>query len=155
MLGQDNWGDFMYTGHCQCGGVRFQIKGELEPIQICHCSQCRRAQGTPFASNIPVSESAFTLLGGVELLKSFESSPGKHRVFCCHCGSPLYSTKDTLPGVLRIRAGLLNEPLATRPGAHIYVGSKANWWSINDDLPQFETGLQASAAGEAQQECSE
>lgn len=130
----------MYTGHCQCGGVRFQIHGELEPIQICHCSQCRRAQGGPFATNIPVQESAFALLSGAELLKSFESSPGKHRVFCSHCGSPLYSTKDGLPGVLRIRAGLLSEPLATRPGAHIYVGSKTNWWSINDDLPQFETG---------------
>lgn len=130
----------MYTGHCQCGGVRFQIHGELEPIQICHCSQCRRAQGGPFATNIPVQESAFALLSGAELLKSFESSPGKHRVFCSHCGSPLYSTKDGLPGVLRIRAGLLSEPLATRLGAHIYVGSKTSWWSINDDLPQFETG---------------
>lgn len=144
----------MYTGHCQCGGIRFQIEGELEPIQMCHCSQCRRAQGTPFASNIPVRESAFTLLSGAELLKSFESSPGKRRVFCSHCCSPLYSTKDALPGVLRIRAGLLNEPLATRPGAHIYVGSKANWWSINDDVLQFETGYQASAAGKAQQERS-
>lgn len=131
----------MYTGHCQCGGVRFQIVGELEPIQICHCSQCRRAQGAPFATNIPVQECAFTLLSGAELLKSFESSTGKHRVFCSHCGSPLYSTKDGLPGVLRIRAGLLNEPLATSPGAHIYVGSKTNWWSIHDEVPQYEAGI--------------
>ena len=135
----------MYTGHCQCSGVRFRITGELEPIQICHCSQCRRAQGTPFASNIPVQESAFELLRGAELLKSFEASPGKQRVFCSHCGSPLYSKKATLPGVLRIRAGLLNEPLATRPGAHIYAGSKANWWSINDDVPRFEAGQAAAA----------
>lgn len=128
----------MHTGHCLCGQVTFQIEGELEPIQLCHCSQCRRAQGTPFVSNIPLQKSAFQLLSGAQLLKSFESSPGKHRVFCSHCGSPLYSTKEDLPGVMRIRAGLLNSPVATRPGVHIYAGSKADWWSILDQLPQFE-----------------
>lgn len=128
----------MYTGNCLCGGIHFRIQGELEPIQVCHCSQCRKAQGTAFATNTPVKETAFLLDGGAELLRSFEASPGKQRVFCSKCGSPIYSKKDTLPGVLRIRAGLINEPLAARPAAHFYTGSKANWWPINDDLPQFE-----------------
>lgn len=128
----------MYSGNCLCGGVRFQIQGEPEPIQICHCSQCRKAQGAPFATNTPVKEADFQLHSGSGLLKSFEASPGKQRVFCSNCGSPIYSKKDALPGVLRIRAGLINEPLTVKPVVHCYVGSKANWWSINDDLPQFE-----------------
>jgi hypothetical protein len=121
-----------------CGGVQFRIEGELEPIQVCHCSQCRKAQGAPFATNTPVSTNAFHLLSGAELLASFESSQGKERVFCSKCGSPIYSKKDIIPGVLRIRAGLINEPLSAKPVAHFYTGSKANWWSINDGLPQFE-----------------
>ena len=128
----------MYSGNCLCGGVRFQILEELEPIQVCHCSQCRKSQGTAFATNTPVKETAFQLDSGAELLKSFEASPGKQRVFCSVCGSPIYSKKDALPGVLRIRAGLINEPLSAKPVAHFYTGSKANWWPINDDLPQFE-----------------
>ncbi|MBK3845257.1 GFA family protein [Stutzerimonas xanthomarina] len=128
----------MYTGNCLCGGIKFRIESEPEPIQICHCSQCRQAQGTPFATNTPVSSAAFQLISGAELITSFESSPGKQRVFCSKCGSPIYSKKDTLPGVLRIRAGLLNEELSVKPVAHFYTGSKANWWPISDDLPQFE-----------------
>jgi hypothetical protein len=128
----------MYTGNCLCGGVRFRIEAELGPIQVCHCSQCRKAQGTPFATNSPVSLAAFHLLSGAELLSVFESSPGKRRVFCSRCGSPVYSTKDSVPGVLRIRAGLINEPLSVRPVAHFHTGSKVNWWPINDGLPQFE-----------------
>ena len=128
----------MYSGSCLCGGIRFRIESELEPIQVCHCSQCRKAQGTPFATNTPVAATAFTLLCGSELLTAFESSPGKQRVFCKRCGSPLYSRKDSLPGVLRIRAGLIDEPLEVRPVAHFYTGSKANWWPIDDGLPQFE-----------------
>lgn len=128
----------VYTGSCLCGGVQFRIDSELAPIQVCHCSQCRKAQGTPMATNTPVAEAAFRLLQGAELLKAFESSPGKQRVFCSRCGSPIYSQKDTLPGVLRIRAGLINEPLTVGPAAHFHTGSKSNWWPINDDLPQFE-----------------
>lgn len=94
----------MYSGQCLCAKVRFHIEGNLEPIQVCHCSQCRRAQGGPFATNIPVDESRFTLVSGADSLTEFESSPGKRRVFCRTCGSPIYSRKDALPGVLRIRA---------------------------------------------------
>ena len=128
----------MLTGSCLCGGIQFRIEAALEPIQVCHCSQCRKAQGTPFATNTPVPAAAFHLVSGADLLTSFESSPGKERVFCRKCGSPLYSKKDTVPGVLRVRAGLLNEPLSVTPAVHFYTGSKANWWPINDDLPQFE-----------------
>ncbi len=128
----------MYTGSCLCGGIQFSIDSELEPIQVCHCSQCRKAQGTPFATNTPVSTTAFHLLSGAELITVFESSPGKQRAFCSRCGSPIYSKRDSLPGVLRIRVGLINEPVSVKPEAHFHTGSKANWWAIEDDLPQFE-----------------
>lgn len=130
----------MYTGQCLCGGIRFCIEGELDAVQICHCQQCRRAQGTPFASNVPVAVAAFTLLEGVELLAAFESSPGKQRLFCRCCGSPVFSRREDLPDVLRIRAGLINEPLRNGPAAHFYTGSKCNWWSIADALPRFAAG---------------
>lgn len=126
----------MYTGSCLCGEITFTISGELDPIQVCHCSQCRKAQGSAFVTNIPVKESEFELTSGINQLKSFESSPGKQRVFCSHCGSPIYSKHVKLPGVIRVRAGTLNEDLKTRPIYHIYFDSKANWFEINDDLPK-------------------
>jgi len=32
---------------------------------------------------------------------------------------------------------LVDEP-SIRPTAHIFVGSKARWFTITDDLPQFD-----------------
>ncbi|TXH03607.1 MAG: GFA family protein [Nevskiaceae bacterium] len=125
------------TGSCLCGGVRYRIDGPLPPIQICHCSQCRKAQGTPFATNAPVDETAFHLLSGDELLRSYESSPGKQRVFCGRCGSPVYSRNVRVPGVLRIRAGSLDEPLTATRAAHFHTASKCSWWPLDDDLPQY------------------
>jgi len=132
----------MYTGSCLCGGVKFTIEGDLQPIQICHCGQCRKAQGSAFVTNIPVAVNVFKLVAGAQLLQSFQSSPGKDRVFCKQCGSPVYSKKATMPDVLRVRAGLLDGDLATRPVVHFYTQFKANWWNITDAIPQVRGAYQ-------------
>ena len=139
----------MYTGGCLCGGVQFSIDAELEPIQICHCQQCRKAQGAPVATNSPVSSSVFRMIKGQELITEFESSPGKKRCFCKVCGSPIYSYRESSPGVLRIRVGLINEPISAKPVGHFHVGSKCNWWRIDDDLPQYIDSFSPAKAGKA------
>ena len=127
----------MQTGSCLCGGIRFRISSELAPIQVCHCSQCRKAQGSAFATNSPITAGNFELDSGADLLTYYESSPGKKRHFCKRCGSPIYSTRDTAPSVLRIRVGVVDEPLSASVGLHFHTASKAAWWTIDDDLPQF------------------
>ena len=94
-----------------------------------------------------MAASAFRLLAGEQLLKSYESSPGKQRLFCGQCGSPVYSRRASVPGVVRIRAGLINEPLPVQPAWHAYVGSKSNWWHIDDGLPQYREGHVPPSAG--------
>ncbi len=49
----------------------------------------------------------FRLLSGEQLLKVYELSPGKQRPFCSHCGSPVYSRRQSLPSVATER-----EPVA-------------------------------------------
>ena len=133
-----------HTGSCLCGGVRFAIHGELPPIQVCHCSQCRKAQGGPLATNLPVQTDALTWLAGQETLHEYESSPGKMRAFCQNCGSPVYSRRTAMPQVLRIRAGLLDEPLHTSLAFHQHVASRAQWWPTPDDaLPHYDAAKPA------------
>ena len=135
-----------HTGSCLCGGVRFTLLCEIGPIQVCHCMQCRKAQGTAIATNAPVDAAAFRLDEGQALLSAYESSPGKQRVFCKVCGSPIYSQRDTVPGVLRIRLGLINEDIDAPLQAHFHLGSKANWWPLADDgTPRFEAGADSAA----------
>lgn len=131
----------MYKGSCLCGAVSYELRGEPGPIVYCHCSRCRKAQGTAFGTNAPVKAAEFHLLSGQDALKEFESSPGKHRVFCKHCGSPVYSRNTAIPGTLRLRIGLLDTPVAARPVAHIYASSHAEWERILDELPQYEAGV--------------
>ena len=130
----------MVTGSCLCGEIEFQITGKINPIQICHCQQCRKAQGGPLATNIPVNISNLNFVKGGEYLQEFESltRKGKHRVFCRRCGSPILSKLDTAPAIVRVRAGTLDEPFSSRLALHQFVARKASWWTIDDELPQHD-----------------
>ena len=124
-------------GGCLCGAVRYAVEGEIAPIQLCHCGQCRKAQGGPFGANAPVVTSAFRLLQGQDVLREFRASPGKRRVFCGACGSPMFSQRDDAPETLRLRVGSLDQTDGLTLGLHIQTASKAAWWPLDDDLSRF------------------
>jgi len=130
--------DAFYTGHCLCGGIRFQYTGPIGPLALCHCSQCRRVHGSAFSASAPVQKVRFQWTGDESLIREFESRPGKYRAFCSECGSALYSRVDAIPGILRLRVGLINEPLGKEPAAHVFVGSKSDWFEISDATPQYQ-----------------
>jgi hypothetical protein len=136
------------VGHCLCGTVRYRISGRIGPVVYCHCSQCRRASGTAFATNANVRKSDIAFLSGRDRITEFESSPGKIRAFCSRCGSPIYSRTDSDPDHLRIRLGTLDGDPGRRSLAHCWVSSKAAWFAITDALPQFPEGPPPRPSGE-------
>ena len=126
-----------HTGSCLCGAVRYQITGDLAPIQLCHCVDCRKAQGTAFAANMPVAAEKLRFISGEETLRAYESSPGKERVFCGTCGSPILSRLIAQPETVRVRVGTLDAPVRAPLAFHFHVASKADWWPITDQLKQY------------------
>ena len=128
----------MYSGSCLCTAVQFEIHGPIRQIVHCHCSQCRKAQGSAFATNGYVDSDDFHLLSGEDHLTAYESSPGQYKYFCRTCGSPIFSRRMADPGRVRIRLGTVDSPVEERPGAHIFVSSRANWDEIGDELPCYD-----------------
>lgn len=130
----------MITGGCLCGGVRYRYDGDVEELAICHCSQCRKAQGTAMVTNIPARADGFTLEEGDALLSVYYSSPNKMRVFCSNCGSPIYSQRTDKPEWVRLRAGTVDGDFTPRYAYHIYYGSRASWFDPADELDKYDTG---------------
>jgi len=129
----------MYTGGCLCNRVRFTITAPIRNIVYCHCSRCRKAQGSAFAANGIVATEHFQIVQGDDDLSGYESSPGQTKYFCKHCGSPIVSRNTSKPDQVRVRLGTIESDIQERPTAHIFVTSKANWENICGDLPQYES----------------
>ncbi|MES1950758.1 glutathione-dependent formaldehyde-activating protein [Salinisphaera sp. S4-8] len=136
----------MIEGGCLCGAVRYAIAGALADIQVCHCRSCQKAQGTAFATNIPVARDCFEWRRGQAEICDYESSPGKHRLFCGRCGSPLISRRDDAPDAARVRAGTLDAPVHARIASQAFVAETPCWWPPAADVVCFD-GARSETGG--------
>ena len=65
----------MIRGSCLCGGVKFRIAGPLTGALNCHCSMCRKAQGSAFRSRASLKAVDFEWVQGESLVTFYESTP--------------------------------------------------------------------------------
>lgn len=136
----------MNEGRCLCGDVRWEFDGSPDSAVSCHCSMCRKAHGSAFASYVYGPESRFRWTAGEDTLRCFRSSEKGSRAFCSRCGSVVPSLDG---GYAFMPAGnILGEP--DFPAApHIFVADRASWHDIVDDLPQhdgYPPGIDSSPA---------
>lgn len=124
------------SGRCLCGGIRYDITGELTNAGNCHCAMCRQQSGGAFTTAGFVEPDEFRWTQGEDLVARYESSPGFFRIFCKVCGSNLGIIEKGR--VTMIFFGAVSGDPGIRPAEHIFVGSKAPWYEITDDLPQHD-----------------
>jgi hypothetical protein len=133
---ESNGGNRLLVGRCGCGTVRYRVEDAFVYALNCHCSRCRAATG-----------SAFKPLAGIEREK-LEITDGQDRILtygeddlndtrCGECGSLLFSVVRE-GAYVHVALGSLVDAPGIRPTKHIFVGSKAPWFELTDDLPQFE-----------------
>ena len=124
------------TGTCLCGAVCYAVKDEFRYAFYCHCSRCRRATGGAFKPFAGLERNKLEITAGNEDLLIF-GDENAHDVRCRRCGSFLYSVvREGL--FVHVTLGTLVDTPTIHPTAHIFVGSKAPWFTITDQLPQHE-----------------
>ena len=127
----------MVRGSCLCGGIRFEAD-TVPLITTCHCSKCRKSRGAAFSVTACVPLKSFRYLQGEDLIQNYQPPGGGYSPFFCRvCGSCAPMTVPERQLVL-VPAGLLDDDPGVRPALHMFVGSKAPWWEITDEAPQFE-----------------
>ncbi|WP_273764164.1 GFA family protein [Aeromonas hydrophila] len=126
------------TASCLCGAVALSLPDRFDYLGNCHCSECRKFSGADYAPVGGLDGALVTITRGEEAISRFQKSPETTLAFCRYCGSSLFSEKRS-SGKLNLRLGILDTAPSQRPGFHIFVGSKAPWHEITDELPQFET----------------
>jgi len=125
----------MSNGQCLCGSVTWEINGKPDSTYHCHCAMCRKAHGAAFGTYYFVAAKSFEWTSELDSVVNHRSSPGLARAFCGNCGSVVPNTGDDGKYVY-VPAGCHDE--GVNADCHIFVGSKAPWYDITDDLPQHD-----------------
>jgi hypothetical protein len=124
------------AGKCQCGAVRYTVADEFVYAANCHCSRCRAATGSAFKAFAGIEREKLEITDGADVVALF-GEEDLNDTRCGACGSFLFSVvRDG--AFVHVAMGSLVDVPTIRPTEHILVGSKAAWFEITDDLPQFD-----------------
>lgn len=114
------------TGGCLCGGVSYEVQGELRSVVACHCRQCRKTSGHYVAAtqalqaNVAIRSTT---------LNWFQSSETAERGFCDTCGSNLFWRRHGNP-YISILAGTIDGPTGLKIESQIHTESAGDYYDL-------------------------
>ena len=124
------------AGKCFCGAVHYAVPDEFRYAMNCHCSNCRRTTGSAFKPFAGIERQKLAVTQGQDSLLVYGDDKAND-THCKRCGSLVYSVvRDG--AFIHVTMGTLVDAPSIRPSRHIFVGSKAPWFTITDELPQHE-----------------
>lgn len=119
----------MKTGSCLCGDVRFELRGPLDGVIACHCTQCRKQTGHHWASTHTADADLHFVADST--LRWYRSSDRAQRGFCSRCGSSLFWKTDGST-VTSVCAGSIDGLTGLQVAGHIFVADKGDYYSLGD-----------------------
>jgi hypothetical protein len=122
-------------GSCLCAAVHYEVADAFRYALNCHSSLCRRATGAAFKPFGGIEVEQLRVTSGAEHLHRY-GAPLGHDAHCSKCGSLLYSLVHN-GTMVHVTYGTLTDAPTLRPTAHMFTGSKAAWFTITDNLPQY------------------
>jgi hypothetical protein len=123
-------------GRCACNAVAYEVADEFLCAYNCHCSNCRATTGSAFLPWGEIEREKLKVTKGAGSLLVEGDPDGLHAIRCSECWSLLYWTPRD--GYFRVPYGTLVDEPTLKPTAHMFVGSKAPWHEILDELPQHD-----------------
>ncbi len=113
-------------GGCLCGGVSYELHGDLRPVVACHCNQCRKTSGHYVAAT-QVEQSRATIKG--DTLRWFKSSEHAERGFCSVCGGNLFWRKFDSP-FISVWAGTIDGRTGLKMESQLYPESAGDYYDL-------------------------
>jgi hypothetical protein len=124
----------IHAGGCECGAVKYTVKGRMRDVLVCHCGQCRHAHG--HAPGYSAARRAEMIIEGEGNVAWYSASDSARRGYCRFCGSPLFWAPND-GDTVSVSAGSLKAPTGLKTARHIFADDKGDYYQIADGVPQF------------------
>ena len=129
----------MREASCSCGQLSLVAEGDPVRVSICHCLACQRRTGSVFGVQARYDEDRVRVEGRfTEYVRV--SDDGDERIFrfCPECGSTVFYTYPSAPGVVAVPVGAFADPSFPQPVRSIYENRQHGWVRLPDGI-QHET----------------
>lgn len=127
-----------FSGGCACGAIRYVCSQPPLAMLNCHCLDCQRSSGAPFASGFIVGSSDIEIRGTPQTYALRASSGGiATRSFCAQCGSPLFAHGDKHPSFMSVRFSTLDDTSRFQPTLDIWTASAQTWTCLDQAIPHY------------------
>jgi hypothetical protein len=126
------------TGACACGAVRYRCASAPIAMLNCHCSDCQRSSGAPFASGVVVMSADLEVTGAPKTyaVRGASGQPSA-RSFCAECGTPLFTRSEANAQFTSIRFPSLDDAAGFAPMLDIWTSRAQPWVCLDEKLPHF------------------
>lgn len=130
--------DRNYTGGCLCGAIRYEMDSGPVFSGNCHCRNCQILSGSAYNPAMIFPESSIRVLGQPKF-HQIKAESGKNvlRGFCPECGTQLFGKFESMPGMIGISAGTLDDPTLYHPMLDFFVSSAQPWDVMDTRIPKM------------------
>lgn len=114
-------------GGCQCGAVRYELRGPPLALYVCHCRECRKQSASAFGISVIVRAADLRVLRGETRAwtRPADSGASVECHFCPACGSRLWHIGSDDRDRVSVKGGSLDDPPDLAAAVHIWTKSKA------------------------------
>ena len=109
-------------GSCQCGSITYILKDSPIVTYACYCYDCQKRTGSAFSLGMLVPVDALEVKGELtDFTRVSNAGSTNTRYSCKECANIIYGVGETMPGVLKLQPGTLNNTLGIIPDVHLWV----------------------------------
>jgi hypothetical protein len=129
---------------CHCGQLRLEVTGEPFAVSICHCLACQRRTGSAFGMQAGFESDQVEITGRyADFSRISDEADRKEHVFhfCPDCGSQVFYTEPTEPGLVVVSVGSFADPSFPPPTTSGYDSRRHSWIRLPDSIQAYAPEL--------------
>ena len=129
-----------YTGGCQCGQIRYEIRAEPLTLYACHCKECQKQSSSAFGMSMPVPRDTVVILQGQPKQWKRVSDSGREVscLFCGECGTRLFHNPARNTKITNVKSGTLDDTSWLKPVGNLWTGSGQKWIVLSEQMLNYE-----------------
>lgn len=116
---------------CQCGQLQVACWGQPVRISVCHCLDCQKRSGAPFAAQVRFPDAQVRITGESHTwIRTADSGNKAEFHFCPTCGSTVWYRSRPHSDTVAVAIGAFADPKFPAPWFSVYEERKHAWVEI-------------------------